>query len=174
MVKMIEFTKERKQIILLWQSVFGDSIEDIEFFLDNCNHKSCIGYFVDDKLVSMAFLIDCSYASWKGQYIYAVGTDRSYRKKGFASLIIQEAKKHMSDFLWLIPAEDYLFDYYSRFGFETKLYSGTSFAHEIKFNENKAIIDYLYEGSTYKYPKGMIYSKKNLPCGSTGIKYKED
>lgn len=173
MVRTIDFSKDREQIISLWQDVFGDSREDIEFFLDNCKNKSCLGYFADGKLVSMAFLIDCFYAFFKGQYIYAVCTDGLYRNNGFASLIINEAKKCMKDFLWLIPAEDYLFDYYAKFGFEIKLYSDSAYANVIRFNEGKEIIEYLYEGSVYKYPRGMIYSKKNLPSGSTGIEYKE-
>ena len=37
-------------------------------------------------------------------------------------------------------------------------------------NETKEMIfDYLYDGSEFKYPKGMIYSKNEFPCGATGI-----
>lgn len=171
---MIKFTDDKNQIIRLWQDVFGDSKEDIDFFLDNCHNKSCLGYFHENELVSMLFLIDCYYAGAKGKYIYAVCTDNRYRKKGFASSLINEAKSFMNDFLWLIPAKNYLFEYYAEFGFETKLYTSYEYEHIIKFDESSEITEYLYEGSSFDLPKGMMFSYLNFPCGCTGMKIKEN
>lgn len=166
---MIKFTENKEQMISLWQEVFGDSREDIEFFLNNCHNKACLGYFDGDLLVSMMFLVDCTYCGCSGKYLYAVCTSKVHRKKGYVSMLINEAKKHMKDFLWLIPAEDYLFELYSKYGFETKLYSDTLYENRIEFSESKDIVEYLYDGSDYEFPKGMIYSLKNLPDGSTGL-----
>lgn len=165
----IKFTEDREQIISLWSAVFGDSREDIVFFLDGCRNYSCLGFFVDGALASMLFLVNCKYAQYNGQYIYAVCTAENYRKQGYSSSLISEAKKHMGDFLWLIPANDGLFEFYSKHGFETKLYSNGEFDNKIKFEENEEIIEYLYEGSDYEFPKGMIYSTLDLPIGSTGF-----
>ena len=166
---MIRFTEDKEQIISLWSAVFGDSREDVEFFLDECKNYSCLGLFVDGMLASMLFLVNCKYSEYNGQYVYAVCTDEKCRKQGYSSILISEAKKHMGDFLWLIPANDGLFDFYAKHGFETKLFSAGEFENKIEFDECDEIIEYLYEGSDYEFPKGMIYSALDLPKGSTGI-----
>lgn len=166
---MIKLTDDREQIISLWSAVFGDSREDIEFFLDECKNNSCLGLFVDGALASMLFLVDCKYSEYNGQYVYAVCTAEEHRNKGYSSSLISEAKKQMSDFLWLIPANDGLFEFYSKHGFETKLFSKGDFNNKIEFDESAEIIEYLYEGSDYEFPKGMIYSTLDLPIGGTGI-----
>ncbi len=169
---MIKLTSDKNQIINLWKNVFGDDEDYIKFFLNGCKNKLCLGYFVDNELVSMIFLIDCKYGSYIGKYVYAVATDKKYRNKGYASLLINEAKKNMNDFLWLIPAEESLFDYYSKLGFKTKLYSNSNYINKIEFDENDLIINELYEGSAFEFPKGMIYSLLNLPDGDTGMNEK--
>ena len=165
----INFTDNREQIISLWSAVFGDSRADIEFFLDECKNKSCLGLFADGKLVSMLFLVNCKYSEYNGKYVYAVCTAENHRKRGYSSRLLCEAKKYMSDFLWLIPANDGLFEFYAKHGFETKLFSNSIFEHNIEFDESKEIIEYLYEGSDYAFPKGMIYSALDLPIGGTGF-----
>ena len=168
---MIKFTDDREQIICLWNEVFHDSREDIEYFLDNCKNKRCLGFFENDTLVSMLFLIDCKYGKLSGKYLYAVCTSKESRNKGFAGKLIEEAKGHMKDFLWLIPANDGLFEYYAKYGFITKLYSQGVFENSIEFNENEDVVsEYLYDGSDFEFPKGMTYSRLDLPEGGTGLK----
>lgn len=165
---MIKITSDEIQIINLWHNVFGDDEDYIKYFLKECKNKMCLGYFVKDTLVSMIFLIDCNYCNYKGKYVYAVSTEEKYRNKGYAGLLINEAKKYMNDFLWLIPADESLFDYYSKFEFETKLFSDSSYENKITFNESDEITKDLYEGSSFEFPKGMMYSLKKLPNGDTG------
>lgn len=167
---MIKFTENREQIIQLWCDVFKeDSREDVAFFLDNKKNISCLGYFEKEKLLSMLFLVDCSYGTLKGKYVYAVCTNEAFRGRGFSTSLILEAKRHMGDFLWLIPANDSLFGFYKKAGFETKLFSQGNYENKISFDENKDIINYLYAGSDYKFPKGMVYSLIDFPDGSTGL-----
>ena len=167
---MIKFTDDKEQIISLWRSVFcEDSREDVLFFLDECKNAECLGYFEADKLVSMIFLVDCTYSDLNGKYVYAVCTNQAFRNKGYSSSLIDEAKKHMNDFLWLIPAHDSLFGFYAKFGFEIKLHSDKEYKNRIVFDENNEIIEYLYSGSDYTYPDGMVYSIKNFPVGNTGL-----
>lgn len=168
---MIKFTNDTEQIISLWRSVFKeDSREDVLFFLNESKNAECLGYYENEKLVSMLFLVDCSYADLNGKYVYAVCTNEKFRNKGYSSSLINEAKKHMNDFLWLIPAHNSLFGFYAKFGFETKLHSDQEYENRIVFDENKEIIEYLYSGSDYTYPDGMVYSNKVFPVGSTGLK----
>lgn len=173
MADKIAFTADKDQIISLWSSVFGDAVQDITFFLDNCTHKKCLGYFKDDILVSMIFIIECSYLDKTGGYVYAVSTYRENRGRGYASELISKAKNIGYDFLWLIPAHDSLFDYYKNLGFETKLYSDIKYENCIVFNESEEICEYLYEGSDYEYPRGMVYSELCFQEGGTGFKVKE-
>ena len=169
MADQIAFTEDRDQILPLWSHVFGDSKEDIDFFLDNCKHKSCLGYFSDGVLVSMLFLVECSYCNQNGAYLYAVCTDKAYRGRGCVSRLIEKAKNTDHVFLWLIPANDSLFDFYARFGFQKKLYSDRKYAEHIVFSQKKDILAYLYEVSEYEFPVGMIYSRRNFPNGGTGL-----
>lgn len=167
---MIDFTEDRKQITDLWKSVFKDSEAEIAFFLDNCKHKRCLGYFESGSLVSMLFLVECEYSSLYGKYIYAVCTYPEFRGKGYAGALVNYAKALDTDFLWLIPANDGLFGYYSALGFQTRLYSVGNYKNAVRFNESDEIIEYLYEGSDFERPNGMVYSKTEFPNGSTGLK----
>ena len=44
---MIKFFDDSNKIIPLWQEAFGDSKEDILFFLKNCKKKTALGFFDD-------------------------------------------------------------------------------------------------------------------------------
>lgn len=119
----VRFTDDRKQIINLWQSVFGDDEKYIADFLDRCGGKRCLGVFVGEELGAMLFLIDCSFDGLNGAYVYAVATLEKYRKQGFMRKLLDYSKGLDYDFLCLVPAEEYLFSVYSKFGFEPRLYS---------------------------------------------------
>ncbi len=167
----IAFTDDLAQIKSLWLNVFSDDDENVvEYFNNNCLHKKCLGAFFDGKLVSMLFLVDCSYCNQSGAYVYAVCTLPEYRGRGISGSLIEYAKSLGYAFLWLIPATESLFDFYSRFGFKTKLYSGEKQKNKVSFCEsNEIVFDFLFEGSDFEYPKGMIYSLFSLPDGGTGL-----
>ncbi|MFR7483481.1 MAG: GNAT family N-acetyltransferase, partial [Eubacterium sp.] len=131
----IAFIDDLKQIKSLWLNVFaGDDDKTVEYFYKNCVHKKCLGAFCDDKPVSMLFLVDCGYCGKKGAYVYAVCTLPEFRGRGISGSLIEYSKSLGYDFLWLIPASESLFCFYSRFGFETKLYSGERRENRISFN----------------------------------------
>ena len=119
MLTKIEFTEDAAQIVDLWHRVFGDDEAYIRFFLDNCRHKRCVGAFVGERLVSMLFLLDCTYNGQQGAYVYAVATHPDYRKQGFMQKCIDYSQALDYDFLCLVPAEAYLFDVYAKFGFQS-------------------------------------------------------
>lgn len=122
MLTKIEFTEDAAQIVDLWHRVFGDDEAYIRFFLDNCCHKRCVGAFVGERLVSMLFLLDCTYNGQQGAYVYAVATHPDYRKQGFMQKCIDYSQALDYDFLCLVPAEAYLFDVYAKFGFQSLLF----------------------------------------------------
>lgn len=169
MAEEIRFTNDRSEITALWAAVFKDSESDISFFLDNCLNKRCLALYSDSQLASMLFLVECAYCGKKGAYIYAVSTYERFRRRGFAGRLIEYAKTLGCDFLWLIPANESLFDYYAKFGFKTLLFSDMAYDNRVVFNESSEICGYLYDGSDFKEPRGMLFSEEPFEIGSTGI-----
>ncbi len=124
----LSVTTDINDIILLWSESFGDSFEDIKFFLDE--------YYLSDntvvceyngKVVSVLFLLDGDMhikgIDYPSYYLYAACTAETYRGKGimanmleFAKLLSRERKKY---FIALKPAEESLYNYYSKFGYKT-------------------------------------------------------
>lgn len=133
-------------IITLWKEAFGDTKEDICFFLDaHFKPENTVVNDFDEKITSVLFLLDgfmhindCDYPSY---YLYAACTLKEYRGRGqmaelldFATKTAQNRKKY---FICLKPAEESLFDYYSRFGYKTFFYKKTALfnCEELKENE---------------------------------------
>lgn len=111
----------RDSIITLWQSCFGDSEEYISFFLDNCPDFVTVGYFVEERLVSMLFLLEGSLIDKKCKYLYAACTHTEFRRQGIMESLIESAKSYCADNgysgIFLVPANESLYAYYSKFGF---------------------------------------------------------
>lgn len=74
----------------------------------------------------MLHYIPCHYQSngteYNGAYLYALATDKRFRGQGIMGRLIQHAKELAKmqelDFLYLIPAEESLYEYYKRFDFQ--------------------------------------------------------
>jgi ribosomal protein S18 acetylase RimI-like enzyme len=112
---------EKQSVISLWQECFGDSKEYVEFFLDNCPHYTCIAYYADNKLVSMLFLLNGYLNSMECKYLYAACTSSEYRRQGIMEKLIDYSKEFALKCgacgIFLVPANEKLYSYYSKFGF---------------------------------------------------------
>lgn len=139
---MIKQVINNEVIIPLWQEAFGDSKEDILFFLENCKHKVCLGYFKDNILLSMLFIVKCSL----GYYIYAACTKKEARKNGTMSTLLDYCKRNYSN-LCLIPANEPLISYYKNRGFTKEAPISL-----LTFEETSKICDYLLEGCELDNP----------------------
>ncbi len=116
-------TVKEKGIIKLWSKTFGDSYEYVESFIDTFSNKAeFLTKEVNSETASMLCMIDCSLSDKKGKYIYACATDDEYRKSGFMTQLLNEARdkaqKDGYDFLVLVPATESLFDYYEKRGYK--------------------------------------------------------
>lgn len=144
---MIKITNNIDDIVPLWSEAFGDSREDIVFFIDNIRNGVCLAEFQNDKAVSMLYLVDCSLNSKQAHYIYAACTDSKSRKKGYMSGLIKYCIDNY-DRVCLIPADEHLVNYYNK--------QGLVFMHpvdDLKFNECRELIDeYLYAGCSLDSP----------------------
>ncbi len=125
MNQIIDIAKNREDIIELWHECFGDDRGYIEFFLDNCPNKLCVGIFEKDELASMLFLLNGEVDGFSCRYIYAACTAQKHRCEGLMGGLIELVKRYCSDsgvdMLFLVPAEESLYNYYSKFGFIPKM-----------------------------------------------------
>ena len=144
---MIKITNNIDDIVPLWSEAFGDSREDIVFFIDNIRNGLCLAEFQNDKAVSMLYLVDCCLNSKQAHYIYAACTDSKSRKKGYMAGLIKYCIDNY-DRVCLIPADEHLVNYYNK--------QGLVFMHpvdDLKFNECRELIDeYLYAGCSLDSP----------------------
>ena len=66
---MIKITKSVDDIVPLWSEAFGDSREDIVFFIENIKNARCFAYYENGKAVSMLYLVDCFLDGKQAYYI---------------------------------------------------------------------------------------------------------
>ena len=148
---MLSFEENKQDTIYLWNKVFGDSEDEISFFIENSKHAESITYYRDHKIASMLCLVECSVDGVKGKYIYAACTDPKYQRSGFMSELISRAKEKTENFLCLIPANEGLIDFYKKRGFNKEIE-----IENISFDETPEIQEYLFEGYELKNPKALI------------------
>lgn len=149
---MIKYTDKRSDIIELWQEAFGDSFDDIEFFIRNVKNARCLAYYNEDNIISMFFLVDCTCLEQNGKYIYAACTKTDFRKKGIMSELLNYAKENSEDFICLIPANENLSEYYKSRGFTYK-----TDIQLIRFNQVDDIKEYLFEGCELEKPYILMF-----------------
>ena len=110
----------------LWQEVFGDSDDVVNFFFDYAADLNNAYVYKDgDRCVSAFYLIDAPIlegnASKKAKYLYAAATLPEYRKQGIMSEMIKYAIYRLKfsgyDYLYLYPADEKLYSYYQNLGF---------------------------------------------------------
>lgn len=144
---MIKSVVNENDIVKVWQEAFGDSIEDILFFIHNLKHGQCIGFYGEQGIQSIMFLVECLVDGCKGRYVYAACTKKEYRRSGCMTDLLSYAKDNCDDFLCLIPADKPLIDYYKKRGFVQEINIDS-----IIFDESNEITDYLFEGCSLAKP----------------------
>ena len=128
---MSDFTVRRGAVAdvpalkLLWHNVFGDSDADIDLFFDTFFDVSvCVVAEADGTLSAMGFLLPVGALRIPGEadipcgMIYAVATEPSHRRLGCGAAVtrglLDAAKTCGIDCVVLHPAEESLFEYYSK------------------------------------------------------------
>lgn len=140
-----------EDVVTLWQDTFADNESYIRYFLENMHEKKVLTLYRNDNLLAMLFLLECKYDGYDGAYVYAVATKKDERNKGYMGMLLNEAKKMDYDFLCLVPAEDYLFDVYGKFGFKPLLYSGNNSITQIDSDKSVLLDDNAYFNEKYVY-----------------------
>ncbi|MGN1202477.1 MAG: GNAT family N-acetyltransferase [Eubacterium sp.] len=152
MVSIREQELYGKDIIRLWQLSFGDSREDIEYFLTECKNKKCLCLYNESELLSMLFLVDCRVFGTEYGYIYAACTDKKAQGKGYMSRLLSYCRDKYKNVL-LVPGSESLVKFYRDRKFNHKID-----IKDILFNESDGIVSgYLFEGSSLKNPFALAF-----------------
>ena len=110
----------------LWQTCFGDGDDYIGAFMRSrfVPERTLIGR-EDGKICSELYLLDgkvrIAGEAFEAAYLYAACTHLDFRSRGYMGELLRSAESLCCDsgldYICLVPAEDSLFDYYSRFGY---------------------------------------------------------
>jgi GNAT superfamily N-acetyltransferase len=132
---MITFAdkNDRTQLERMWQSIFLEDPHVTKNFFENIFDSAVTPVIkVDNELVSSLFLLDCKISDFKGKCVYCAMTKYAYRGKGYMKKLLDFSYDYCQEngfeFLFLVPAENSLFNYYKTCGFVT---FGVSRVHTI-------------------------------------------
>lgn len=121
---MITFAdkNDKNQLGKMWQSIFLEDSTVVENFFENIFDTTVTPIIkIDDEIVSSLFLLDCKIGDFNGKCVYCAMTKYSHRGKGYMKELLDFSYKYCIengfDFLFLVPAEKSLFDYYKNCGF---------------------------------------------------------
>lgn len=121
-------TDDIKGIVSLWREAFGDSEEEIMFFIDNKYvPENTVIAECDGEIASVLFLLEGEMSikgsKYPSYYLYAACTLKKFRGRGIMANLLSEAEKiallRGYDFICLMPGEKSLFDFYSKHGYKT-------------------------------------------------------
>lgn len=121
---MIEFAeiKDKQELKNLWQTTFSEDENVIEDFFKNIFDITITPVIkIDGEIVSSLFLLPCKIGEYNGKCVYCAMTKYSARGKGYMKKLLDFSydycKEKGFDFLFLVPAEKSLFNYYGTCGF---------------------------------------------------------
>ncbi len=126
---LIDTLKYKESLIKLWMKVFGDEYGYVSLLFED-SPPECFAELSDGKIISALYLLEGEILIgdkvYSGRYLYCAATEKSFRGKGYMAKLIAEAQNYcrerLLDFICLVPANDGLYDYYSRFDFKEGLY----------------------------------------------------
>ena len=177
---MIEFASinDKKELSDLWQMTFLEDGQITEYFFENIFRDVVTPVIkIDGEIASALFLLPCKIGDYNGKCVYCAMTKYSHRGKGYMKELLDFSydycTKNGFDFLFLVPAQKSLFEYYKKCGFEkfgvarVYTFNGTTpeskgrlnYEHAIEFS--KSICDYwknscvVYDGEVTDF--GLVF-----------------
>ena len=131
---MIEITYEKavctddSELKKLWLDCFSELPQAVELFFErNLSFTHIYKAESGGRIVAAVYLVDGRIDGQKAHYLCGAATHRDYRKKGIMSGLIeyalQDAKSRGDVYSTLFPANDGLYQFYARLGYEPKCYA---------------------------------------------------
>ena len=121
---MITFAdkNDKTQLEKMWQSIFLEELPVTESFFESIYDAAVTPVIkIYGEIVSSLFLLDCRIGDYKGKCVYCAMTKYAHRGKGYMKKLLDFSynfcKENNFDFLFLVPAEESLFNYYETCGF---------------------------------------------------------
>ena len=118
----------KPKLVEMWKLCFGDSDEFIRFYFDKVYQDNNTLVLLSDNSILVASLQILPYQIKIGEkmhnagYISGAMTHPEHRKKGYMAQLLKAAAEQMKKqgftFLFLIPQEEWLFDFYAKYGYE--------------------------------------------------------
>lgn len=121
---MIEFAgkEDIPQIAKMWCNIFDEDKEICNLFYQNIFADAITPVYKENgKIVSSLFLLPCRFGKYKGLCVYCAMTAEEFRGQGIMKKLLDFSDdfrmKKGYDFLFLVPAEKKLFEYYKKCGY---------------------------------------------------------
>ncbi len=139
----------KKQAVQLFTETFSDETIDSanelfqKFFPENFYFK-----FVDNKVVSELFVIKATLCGWEAGYIYGAATDTEYRSRGYMRKLLSLAAEN-NDILFLKPASESLYKYYSKLGYKPRFYN-KKISGSIALTNSKTNLEKITDNTVFK------------------------
>lgn len=155
----------------MWKDIFKDDDSYIDLFF-SYKFKEGNTFVIRDngKIISTLYVeytdIFIDEKIYKGAYFCGIATLSEYRKKGYAKKLIEYAKENIKnvDIIYLIPANESLFDFYKESGFRVF----TCLDKEKVIADKKKKLDsfsgefnYLKVKNFYENSKNNLYIKRD-------------
>lgn len=130
----------------LWQEVFEDDAEFIAtFFVEYYKRENLLLCERDGRVVSMLYIVELQTDYGPTGYLYAIATYPSWRGRGLASELVQQALEVLRSrgfaAAMLIPGEESLKSFYGKLGFEDVNYK-LDFSDGFDFGTGNSERDY--------------------------------
>ena len=111
-----------RELALLWQEAFGDTMEFIEgFFCTGFAPARCRCLMIDKKIVAALYWMDVTFEGQRFAYLYAVAVAKSHRGQGICTALMQDTHAHLAlrgyDGVLLVPQEESLRQMYRKMGY---------------------------------------------------------
>jgi len=168
---------DKDTLMQMWKLCFSDTDRFIRFYFDKvyANDETLVYTENDVPVASLQMIpyrIKTGDSYFWGGYISGAMTHPDYRKRGYMEQLLTASFNFMRKkgyiYTFLIPQEDYLVDYYGKFGYENafpEYFASYHFQKESKLNENvniyndHSIVDFQALYSVYSY---FLIEKTNV------------
>jgi len=168
----------KPKLIEMWKLCFGDSDEFVQFYFDKVYQNNNTLVLLLDNSIPVASMQILPYQIKIGEkthnagYISGAMTHPEHRKKGYMAQLLKAAAEQMKKqgftFSFLIPQEEWLFDFYAKYGYEkafpmaTETFNLTSVNVESGNVEVYADFENLPLEQIYHLYSGFLIQKENV------------